>query len=169
MEPELQSESACVKRYKNLQWEVHVFGCPWGGKTLAREGCLQLFWGCKCMALNVGMYRAGYGFHAGLCRMGPETQLTPETRASHLWEMHTGWPSGPEGCCPLSLPDPVLLDLVSCFGARREAGRGGDGSREMKWGTKAAPRVFYQVHLRFSSAYHITQTALEEPSIYPLP
>ena len=30
-------------------------------------------------------------------------------------------------------------------------------------------RVFYQVHLRFSSAYRITQTALEEPSIYPLP
>lgn len=29
--------------------------------------------------------------------------------------------------------------------------------------------AFYQVHLCSLSAYRITKTALEEPSIYPLP
>lgn len=65
---------------------------------------------------------SGYRLHAGLCRMGPETQLTPASRASSLWERHTGQASGP-GDAALS-PWPCSL----AFGTGGESGWGGERS-----------------------------------------
>jgi len=53
---------------------------------------------------------AEYGFHAGLCRMGSEMQLTPEPRAQQ--QMRGGRPSGPGGAAPSRCP--TLFSQTRC-------------------------------------------------------
>lgn len=156
------SSSLCPQ--KPSSESVPVFGWLWGGKTLGREGSFQPVRGYKCVALNVWKYRVGWIWipckfvqDGAINTADPCEQSFPSVGDAHR---ATFWA---RTCCPLPLP------LFSGFWGRRGdwPGRGKKLGNEMRH--EGCTRVFYQVHLRFSSAYHITQTALEEPSIYPLP
>lgn len=143
---------------------VPAFGWLWGGKTLGREGSFQLVREYKCVAWNVWKYRVVWiRIACKVVQDGAWNTADPCEQSFQSGEMHTGQTFCARRCCPLSLP------LFSGVWGRRGdwLGRGKELRNETRH--EGCTRVFYQVHLRFSSAYHITQTTLEEPSIYPLP
>lgn len=122
---------------KQSSGSVPVFGWLWGGNTLGREALPSQFKGASVWLWKYeNTVLCGYGFHASLCRMVPETQLSPASRDSNLWEMHPGQLFGP-GDAALS---PCPCSLV--FGTGGESGWDGERSWEMKWGRKASRESF---------------------------
>lgn len=142
MEPELQSllvlnDRKTFGERQSLPPEtevcvcIYVFGCPWGGKPLAREGCFQPVWGCKCMALNVWKHRVGWiWLPRRFVRDGawsaaePQDQSFPSVGGAHR---QTLWA---RGVLPSLVARPCSLGLgVSGFGVGKEAEKWNEARR----------------------------------------